>query len=209
GSALVFNVSMALGAFLAGLVVGRSDFALRAASEALPLRDAFAVLFFVSVGMLLQPAALIHQPWLVAGTLGVVLIGKPLAAFLIPCSVGRRLVPGLSVAVALAQIGEFSFMLSQVGRDLGLLTADATNVLVSTSIVSIVLNPILVRAVPSVDEWTLAHPRLRRLLDRSRPPDIADTSHPSVEASTRAIVVGYGPTGQTVVRLLRENGCVP
>jgi monovalent cation:H+ antiporter-2, CPA2 family len=209
GSAAVFNVSMALGAFLAGLVVGRSDYALRAASEALPLRDAFAVLFFVSVGLLLQPGAIFHQPWLVVGTLGVVLIGKPLTAFLITWLMRCRLVTSLSVAVALAQIGEFSFMLSRVGSDLGLLSADATNVLVTTSIVSIVLNPILFRAVPSVDQWTLAHPRLRRLLDRSRPPDVVEVVEPSVDAPSRAIVVGYGPTGRTVSRLLRDNGCLP
>jgi K+:H+ antiporter len=209
GSALVFNVSMALGAFLAGLVVGRSDYAQRAASEALPLRDAFAVLFFVSVGMLLQPAALFHRPWLVAGTLGVVLIGKPLAAFLIAWLLRCRLVTSLSVAVALAQIGEFSFMLSRVGKDLGLLTADATNVLISAAIVSIVLNPILFGGVPSVDRWMLAHPRLRRLFDRSRLPDVTEAIQPGADASARAIVVGYGPTGQTVSRLLRENGCVP
>jgi monovalent cation:H+ antiporter-2, CPA2 family len=168
GSALVFHVSMALGAFLAGLVVGRSDYAQRAAEEALPLRDAFAVLFFVSVGMLLQPAALLEQRWLVLGTLAVILIGKPIAAFAITWALRYPLVTGLSVAVALAQIGEFSFMLSRVGRDLGLLTVEATNVLVAAAIVSIVLNPILFRAVRPIDEWTRAHPRLRRLVDRSR-----------------------------------------
>jgi CPA2 family monovalent cation:H+ antiporter-2 len=118
-------------------------------------------------------------------------------------------VTSLSVAVALAQIGEFSFMLSRVGRDLGLLTDDATNVLVSAAIVSILLNPFLFRAVPLVDAWTLAHPRVRRLLDRSRPPDIAAAIQPSLDGPSRAIVVGYGPTGQTVSRLLRDTGCVP
>ena len=169
GSALVFDVSMALGAFLAGLVVGRSDYSLRAASEALPLRDAFAVLFFVSVGMLLNPSALMDHPVLVAGTLGVVMIGKPVVAFVITWLLGYPFVTSLSVAVALAQIGEFSFMLAGVGRDLGLLTADASNVLVAVAILSIVLNPILFRAIKPLDRWTLARPWLRRLLDRSRP----------------------------------------
>ena len=168
GSALLFHVSMALGAFLAGLVVGRSSYAQRAAEEALPLRDAFAVLFFVSVGMLLRPSAVLEHPWLIAGTLGVILIGKPLAAFVITWMMRYPLATTLSVAVALAQIGEFSFMLSRVGRDLGLLTADATDVLVSASIVSIVLNPILFRTVKPFDAWTRAHPRIRRLVDRSR-----------------------------------------
>jgi monovalent cation:H+ antiporter-2, CPA2 family len=206
GSALVFDVSMALGAFLAGLVVGRSDYSLRAASEALPLRDAFAVLFFVSVGMLLNPSALMDNPVLVAGTLGIVMVGKPLVAFVITWLLKYPFVTSLSVAVALAQIGEFSFMLAGVGRDLGLLTADASNVLVAVAILSIVLNPILFRAIKPLDRWTLARPWLRRLVDRSRPGEAGDLATPRVDAAHRAIVVGYGPTGRTVTRLLRENG---
>ena len=209
GSALVFDVSMALGAFLAGLVVGRSDYSLRAASEALPLRDAFAVLFFVSVGMLLNPSALMDNPVLVAGTLGVVMVGKPVVAFVITWLLGYPFVTSLSVAVALAQIGEFSFMLASVGRDLGLLTADASNVLVAVAILSIVLNPILFRAIKPLDRWTLDRPWLRRLLDRSRPSDAEDLATPPADATHRAIVVGYGPTGRTVTRLLRENGFEP
>jgi CPA2 family monovalent cation:H+ antiporter-2 len=208
GSAIVFDVSVALGAFLAGLVVGRSDYALRAASDALPLRDAFAVLFFVSVGMLLQPAALLDQPLLVGGTLAVVTAGKPLVAFAITWLMRYPLATSLAVAVALAQIGEFSFMLAGVGRDLGLLTADANNVIVAVAILSIVLNPILFRAVAPLDRWARRHPRLHRLLDRSRvlhadaPPVHADPAH-------RAVVVGFGPTGRTATRLLRENGLEP
>jgi len=206
GSAVVFDVSMALGAFLAGLVVGRSDYSLRAASEALPLRDAFAVLFFVSVGMLLNPGTLLENPPLALGTLGVVMVGKPLAAFLITWVLRYPLATSLSVAVALAQIGEFSFMLSRVGTDLGLLTSEASNVIVAVAIFTIVLNPILYRATKPVDRWTLAYPWLRKVLDRSGPPEAADTPVSRVDAAHRAIVVGYGPTGRTVARLLRDNG---
>jgi monovalent cation:H+ antiporter-2, CPA2 family len=206
GSAVVFDVSMALGAFLAGLVVGRSDYALRAASEALPLRDAFAVLFFVSVGMLLNPGTLLANPLLTLGTLGVVMVGKPLAAFLITWVMRYPLATSLSVAVALAQIGEFSFMLSRVGTDLGLLTAEASNVIVAVAILTIVLNPILYRATKPFDRWTLAHPRLRKVLDRSGPREAAGTPAPRLDAAHRAIVVGYGPTGRTLTRLLRDNG---
>src|SRR5262245_41650062 len=208
GSAMVFDVSMALGAFLAGLVVGRSDYSLRAASEALPLRDAFAVLFFVSVGMLLRPAAVLEEPWLVAGTLGVVMIGKPFVAFLITWLMRHPLATSLSVAVALAQIGEFSFMLSRVGTDLQLLDAGANNALVAAAILSIVLNPLLYRGVRPLDRWLAARPSLRRLLDRSRPPDL-ERRPARAGAAHRAIVVGYGPTGRTVTRLLRENGLEP
>ena len=206
GSAVVFDVSMALGAFLAGLVVGRSDYSLRAASEALPLRDAFAVLFFVSVGMLLNPASLLEHPGLAAGTIAVVMIGKPAAAFLITWGMRYPLATSLSVAVALAQIGEFSFMLSRVGRDLGLLTAEASNVIVAVAILTIVLNPILYRAMKPLDRWTLGHPGLRKVLDRSAPQGAPDAPASIVDAAHRAIVVGYGPTGRTVTRLLRENG---
>lgn len=209
GSAFIFDVSMALGAFLAGLVVGRSDYALRAASEALPLRDAFAVLFFVSVGMLLRPAALLDRPMLLAGTLAIIMIGKPLAAFAITWLMRYPFATSLSVAVALAQIGEFSFMLSRVGTDLGLLTADANNVLVAAAILSIIFNPILYRAIAPVDRWTLNHQAVRRLLDRSRPHEAEDAPADRVDAAQRAIVVGYGPTGRTVTRLLLENGFEP
>jgi CPA2 family monovalent cation:H+ antiporter-2 len=209
GSAMVFDVSMALGAFLAGLAVGRSDYSLRAATEALPLRDAFAVLFFVSVGMLLDPAALFENSALVGGTLAVVLLGKPLAAFAITWIMGCPLATSLAVAVALAQIGEFSFMLSRVGRELGVLPGEASNIVVAVAIISIVLNPILYRAVKPVDLWTLARPGLRRLLDRS--PLRSDEHAPAAtaDAAHRTIVVGYGPSGRTVSRLLRENGIEP
>ena len=122
GSARVFGVSMALGAFLAGMVVGRSDYSLRAASDALPMRDAFAVLFFVSVGLLLEPATLLDSPWLLAGTLGIVLVANPIVAFVIMWMTREPFRVAIIVAIALAQIGEFSFILSTVGRDLGILT---------------------------------------------------------------------------------------
>jgi len=211
GSAAVFGVSMALGAFLAGLVVGRSDYSLRAASEALPMRDAFAVLFFVAVGMLLSPGYLLEAPGLVLATLAVVMIGKPLIALVVVRLLGYPFKVALAIAVALAQIGEFSFILSSIGTDLGILPREATNTLVAVSIVSIVLNPVLYRSLPRVEKWVVSHPSLMRLLS---PPvvhtDMASTgpARPT-DRRQRAIVVGYGPTGRTVVRLLRDNGINP
>ena len=212
GSAAVFGVSMALGAFLAGMVVGRSDYALRAASEALPMRDAFAVLFFVSVGMLLDPRFVFEAPSLVAATLGVILIGKPLIAFVIVRLLRYPFEVALSVSVALAQIGEFSFILSSLGRDLGILGAEATNTLVAASIVSIVLNPLLYRAIPTVARWASRRPRLWKLLNP--PPGVgadaaATERFARSDAAHRAIVVGYGPSGRTMTRLLRDNGIEP
>jgi CPA2 family monovalent cation:H+ antiporter-2 len=208
-SAKVFGVSMALGAFLAGLVVGRSEYSLRAASEALPLRDAFAVLFFVSVGMLLNPRHLLDEPLLILGTLAVVIVGKPAVALAITWLMRCPFFTSLSVAVALAQIGEFSFMLSRLGADLGLLTPQASNALVAVAMISIVLNPVMYRLVKPVDRWTLAHPGLRGLVDRSRSVGPEADVAPSLDPSRHAIVVGYGPTGRTVTRLLRENGFEP
>jgi CPA2 family monovalent cation:H+ antiporter-2 len=210
GSAAVFGVSMALGAFLAGLVVGRSDYSLRAASEALPMRDAFAVLFFVAVGMLLSPRYLLEAPGLILVTLAVVMIGKPLIALIIVRLLGYPFKVALSIAVALSQIGEFSFILSSLGRELNILPPEATNTLVAASIVSIVFNPILYRTVPHIDRWAAAHPRLWKMLN---PPLQQGGTRAAVERkgdpSSRAVVVGYGPTGRTVVRLLRDNGIEP
>ena len=210
GSAVVFGVSMALGAFLAGMVVGRSDYSLRAASEALPMRDAFAVLFFVSVGMLLDPASIFRAPGLVLGTLAVVMIGKPVVALLIVRLMKYPFRVALSVSVALAQIGEFSFILSSLGRELGLLTLDATNTLVTVSILSIVLNPILYRLIPGIERRAARRPRLWKLLDpRVVETHAVDTSPQPVDPRHRAVVVGYGPTGRLVTGLLAANGIEP
>ncbi len=212
GSALVFSVSMALGAFLAGMVVGRSDYSLRAASEALPMRDAFAVLFFVSVGMLLDPGSLLASPGLVIGALAIVLVGKPLVALLFVWAMRYPFKVALTTGIALAQIGEFSFILATMGRELGVLTIDATNALVATAIASIVLNPVAYRAIRPVERWMSERPRVWALLNRAssvpsdlkipQPERVTDPGH-------RAIVIGFGPTGRTVVRLLQDNGITP
>jgi K+:H+ antiporter len=211
GSSLIFSVSMALGAFLAGMIVGRSDYSLRAASEALPMRDAFAVLFFVSVGMLLDPGALIDSPALVIGALAIVLIGKPLVALLLVWAMRYPFKAALTVGIALAQIGEFSFILATIGRELGILTAEATNALVATSIVSIVLNPIAYRAIRPIEGWLGTFPGLWKALNRGPgiPSDLKAPLTRAVDSDHRAVVIGYGPTGRTVVRLLRDNGIAP
>ena len=163
------------------------------------------MLFFVSVGMLFDPAALLDTPGLLAGTLLIVMVGKPITAFAIVWAMRYTVRTGVAVSAALAQIGEFSFMLSRVGRDLGLLTAEATNVLVAASIVSIVANPLLYRTTEPLTRRVLARPALRRLFDRAREPISAAAEAPAADPAHRAIVVGYGPSGRTVTRLLREN----
>jgi CPA2 family monovalent cation:H+ antiporter-2 len=206
GSAKVFGVSVALGAFLAGLVVGRSDFSLRAASEALPMRDAFAVLFFVSVGMLVDPGHLLDEPALLAGTLAVILIGKPLAALGIVLLLRYPVRLALAVAVALAQIGEFSFLLALLGTQLGILPASATHAVVTAAVLSITINPLLYRLVEPAAAWWSR--RANRAGSREEP-DAAAHEQPTRGAPHRAVIVGYGPVGRTVARLLRDNAIEP
>ena len=212
GSARVFGVSVAIGAFMAGLVVGRSDYSLRAASDALPMRDAFAVLFFVSVGMLLDVGSLLDAPWLFAGTLAVVLIANPLVAFAVMWLTRQPFRTSLLVAVALAQIGEFSFILATMGRELGLLTPAAANVVVAASIASIVANPVLYATLDPIAAWISRHPRLCRLLERATVIDTGGATgrtRRNERRVHRAVLIGYGPTGRTVARMLKENGIEP
>lgn len=211
GSAAVFGVSMALGAFLGGLVVGRSAFGLRAESEALPLRDAFAVLFFVSVGMLVDLRGLVSLKSLVAVALAVILVGKPVASFVIVVLLKHPLRQALAVSAALAQIGEFSFILATLGRQLGVLPAEASNLLVVCAVVSITLNPPAYRLVPVLEGWIerrlpgfAAWVRRRSLAEPEK-----RTQEHDQEQGDRVIVVGYGPVGRTLARLLRENHLHP
>ncbi|HEU4688007.1 MAG TPA: cation:proton antiporter [Vicinamibacterales bacterium] len=203
-AAAVFGVSMALGAFLAGMIVGRSDYSLRAATDALPMRDAFAVLFFVSVGMLLRPAALLDQPVFVLAALLIVLVGKPVTAALVTWLMKYPLRTTLGVSVSLAQVGEFSFMLVTIGRSLDVVPPEALDVVVATAIISITLNPL---AFKTIEPLTRRLGQLRVFREVLEPLDLGATS--SLDPGGRAIVIGHGPTGRTVTRLLRENGISP
>ncbi|MBI3049269.1 MAG: cation:proton antiporter [Acidobacteria bacterium] len=205
-STTLFGVSMALGAFMAGLTVGRSEYSLRAATEALPMREAFAVVFFVSIGMLLDPAELLAAPWLALAALAVVVVAKPLVAATILALMRYPLHAVMTVPSALAQIGEFSFILAALARDLRVLPEVATNIVVAVSIASIVINPMAARAVRPAEQW-LSRWRLFRARGEPRLDERGASS--SIEPEGRAVVVGYGPTGRTVARLLRENGIAP
>ncbi|MFT3912607.1 MAG: cation:proton antiporter [Anaeromyxobacteraceae bacterium] len=196
GAAEVFGVSMALGAFLAGLAVGRSEFAARAASDALPMRDAFAVLFFVSVGMLFDPRSIVQAPLLTAIVLAVVLLGKPLAAFATVRLLGVPTATAAPVGAAFSQVGEFSFILGALARELGLLGDTGWNALVASSIVSICLNPVIYRWVRERS----APPRLTGPTAATR-----EVARPAVDPR-RCILVGFGPVGRIVHRLLVDRG---
>src|SRR5215831_3805790 len=208
-SSIAFGVSMALGAFLAGMIVGQSEFSFRAASDALPMRDAFAVLFFVSVGMLLDPKALMDAPVLLLATLSIVVLAKPVAAFIIVILFGHGSRIALAVAISLAQIGEFSLILATVGDELKILPAGANNLIIATAMISLALNPILYRWNRRFDRALARSPRMWRILNRNAKLSgiIGDRTKPAPEKQT--VIVGYGPIGQMVSRLLREEGIQP
>ncbi len=193
GSARVFGVSIALGAFLAGLAVGRSEFAARAAGDAVPMRDAFAVLFFVSVGMLFDPRSLLQSPLVIAIVLAVVVLGKPFAALLTVRALGVPLATAIPVGAAFSQVGEFSFILGNVARGLGLIDDTGWNALVAASIVSIALNPSIYRRAR---RWSSASAQLTKAVPGVRP---------AIDPR-RCILVGYGPVGRIVHRLLTDRG---
>jgi CPA2 family monovalent cation:H+ antiporter-2 len=205
-ASLAFGVSMALGAFLAGMVVGQSEFSYRAASEALPMRDAFAVLFFVSVGMLFNPEHLLRDPLQVLITTAIVLFVKPVVAFLIVLMTGSGGHIAVRVAISLAQIGEFSFILGTLGNQLKILPEGASDSIIAAAIVSITMNALLYRIPPVLERGLMGVSFMRRMMTPRRRLVEDETGQP---AGPGAVVVGYGPVGQTVCRLLRQQGIAP
>jgi CPA2 family monovalent cation:H+ antiporter-2 len=210
----VFGASMALGAFLAGMMVALSPVSHQAAADALPMRDAFAVLFFVSVGMLFDPAFVVREPLMILAALAIILIATPLAALLIVALLGHSARTALTVALGLAQIGEFSFILSELARKHGLMPDAGHNVLVAAAILSITLNPILFRSLNPIEAWLRRRPRLWTLLNGRAERRALETNADAAEQVGRgvaegeilAVVVGYGPVGRSVHRLLRDAG---
>jgi CPA2 family monovalent cation:H+ antiporter-2 len=200
----VFGVSLALGAFLAGAVVGESDVSHKAAADALPLRDAFSVLFFVSVGMLLDPAYLVANPIVVLAVVALVVIGKSVAAVGIVALLGYPVRTGLTVGAGLAQVGEFSFILATAGAGLGLLPHEAYQLVVAGALISITLNPLMFALVDPLDAWLKRHPALRGRLDHGggRLAVPADSHEPM---SGHAVICGWGRVGRTVARALEAR----
>jgi CPA2 family monovalent cation:H+ antiporter-2 len=197
GAAHLFDVSLALGAFFAGMVMSESPLSQRAAQETLPLRDAFAVLFFVSVGMLFNPATLVNSPWLVLATLAIILAGKSAAAYLIVRAFGHSNTTALTISASLAQIGEFSFILGELGVRLDLLPGEGRDLILAGAIISILLNPVIFAAVD----------RLARRAAATAAPD-APPAPPEPDAieptklSNHTILIGYGRVGRLVADAL-------
>ena len=207
GAASLFGVSFALGAFFAGMMLRESPHSRRAADESLPLRDAFAVLFFVSVGMLFDPRVLVEEPLRVLAVVAIVMIGKTLAAIALVLAFRYPLNTALTVGVSLAQIGEFSFILAALGVSLGLLTPQAQSLIVAGALVSIAANSACFRAIAPLQSWLRTRSALARRLE-ARPDPLASlpASVPSEALTGHVLLVGYGRVGRRVFTALRDRG---
>ncbi|UKK83345.1 Kef family K(+) transporter [Sphingopyxis sp. BSN-002] len=194
GAAVVFDVSFALGAFFAGMILGETQLSRRAAEETLPLRDAFAVLFFVSVGMLFDPKVLVEQPLPVLATVAIIVFGKSLAAYALVRAFGHPNQTAMTVAVSLAQIGEFSFILAGLGVDLKVMPEEARDLILAGSILSILFNPIF---------FTLMVKRIR-----AGEPGEIETDEADVPAPCNAgvVLIGYGRVGSHIGGLICGRG---
>ncbi|MBC7213737.1 MAG: Kef family K(+) transporter [Burkholderiaceae bacterium] len=207
GAAALFSVSFALGAFFAGMVMRESEFSHRAAEESLPLRDAFSVLFFVSVGMLFDPAILVEQPWHVLAVLAIIIFGKSVAALALVLAFRYPLNTALIVSASLAQIGEFSFILAGLGLSLGLLPAEGMSLVLAGALISIALNPVLFATVEPVRKWILQRSEFARSLDRRTDPYAElpmSTERKYLEG--QVVLVGYGRVGKRIASALEARG---
>jgi CPA2 family monovalent cation:H+ antiporter-2 len=193
-AAQVFHMSVALGAFFAGLVVGQSRIGIQAAADMAPFRDVFSALFFVSIGMLFDPAIFTSQPLLLALAVAIVLVLKPLAALVIVLALRDTMRTALTVAVGLAQIGEFSFILAALGVSLQVLPTEGTDLLVATAILSIALNPLLFRALP----WLEA--RLATPTAKSEGESAVESAPHSLVTAAPVVVSGLGELGRRFVQ---------
>ena len=207
GAAQLFGVSFALGAFFAGMVMRESEFSHRAAEESLPLRDAFSVLFFVSVGMLLEPAILIEQPGRVLAVVAIIIVGKSIAALALVIAFRYPLNTALTVAASLAQIGEFSFILAGLGMALGLLPAEGMSLVLAGALISIAVNHLLFAAIAPFRSWLLGRSELaRRLESREDPYAELPMSTERKYLEGQVVLVGYGRVGRRIAQALDQRG---
>ena len=206
-STALFDVSFAIGAFFAGMMMRESELSHRAAEESLPLRDAFAVLFFVSVGMLFDPAIVVEEPAKLLAVAGIVMVGTPIVAIALVLAFRYPLNTALTVGASLAQIGEFSFILAALGVSLGLLPTQAQSLIVAAALVSIAVNPVVFAAMRPVHAWIRARPRLAMRLERSGDP-LAELPMSTGDSylSGQVVLVGYGRVGRRIAQALSERG---
>jgi CPA2 family monovalent cation:H+ antiporter-2 len=197
GAAKLFGVSFALGAFFAGIILSESALSQRAAEESLPLRDAFAVLFFVSVGMLFNPVSVVREPLAIAATLFIIVAGKSVAAFLIVLAFRHPIATALTISASLAQVGEFSFILAELGATLKVLPPHARDLILAGAILSIPLNPLM---------FVVADRMSQRLAIRADSGSAArPTGPPPTTLADHTVLVGYGRVGKIIGAALRER----
>ncbi|MBL0170405.1 MAG: cation:proton antiporter [Gemmatimonadaceae bacterium] len=206
GSAALFGVSFALGAFVAGMVISESDLSYRAAADALPLQDAFAVLFFVSVGMLIDPLVLLMEPLRLVETVAVVLIGNTVASTVLMVLLRHPLRASIRLGASLGQIGEFSFILAALGVSLGVLSEDARSLLLGAALLTIALNPLVFAVLDRLGAWIASHPRLLDHLERQKAPRVMATDLHVAMLPDHAILVGYGRVGRTIGDAMQRMG---
>ncbi len=207
GSSHLFGVSFALGAFFAGMVLRESELSHRAAEETLPLRDAFSVLFFVSVGMLFDPRVLVESPLEVLGVVAIILVGKSLAAFFLVLALRYPLNTAITVSASLAQIGEFSFILAALGISLGLLPEMGQNLILAGAIISIAVNPLMFKLVGPLQNWVLSKSDHARKMARSPDPLAELPMTVTHERLTgQVVLVGYGRVGKRIAAELDREG---
>ena len=205
-SAALFGVSFALGAFFAGMVMRESEFSHRAAQESLPLRDAFAVLFFVSVGMLFDPSVLIARPLQVLAVVGVIVLGKSLAACALVLAFRYPLRTALTVSASLAQIGEFSFILAGLGVSLGVLPLEGQSLILAGALISIATNPLWFSLIAPLQKWLHARfPAARGLESRDHPLAELPSTTEARYLSRQVVLVGYGRVGRRIAAELEAN----
>jgi len=207
GASHFFGVSLALGAFFAGTVMRESSLSHRAAEESLPFRDAFSVLFFVSVGMLFDPAVLLREPLKVLVVVAIVMLGKSVAAVGIVLAFRYPLNTALTVSAGLAQIGEFSFILAALGASLGLLPPEAQTLIVAGALISIALNPLVFHAIEPIQSWVRRRSHHARNLElRDDPLSELPQSVQPEKLTDHVVLVGYGRVGRRIGEALNERG---
>ena len=204
GAAVLFGVSFALGAFFAGLVISESDLSHQAAADALPLRDAFAVLFFVSVGMLFDPGILLRKPLEVLSIVALVMLLKPLVSGLLLLRLRKPVHSAVQVGASLGEIGEFSFILAGLAISLGLLDVEGRSLILAAALLSISLNPFLCRLTPRIEAWLAVRGHLVDAIEE--PSEIPVALAAGAQLRAHAIVVGYGRVGGTIGRALAQCG---
>jgi len=215
GSAIIFSASVALGAFLAGMVVGKTRVSHQAAADILPMRDAFAVLFFLSIGMLLDPSFLLTNPGFIAACFFVTVAVKALVSCLLVLVLRYSVRTALTVGIGLAQIGEFSFLLSQQAQAFNLMPQEGFSVVVTCALISITLNPLLFKAIDPAENWLRGRKKLWGILNyqaeiKARAANVrTQTDLLQHNEKPLAIVIGYGPVGQRISAILRQSEVQP